>query len=80
MVLSRTLSGYAVTPTALSPNGDGKNDSATIAFNLSLPALAWLQVLRGDTELASLIAGEVPAGPQAAVWKAAPATASIGSG
>jgi hypothetical protein len=69
LVLSRTLSGYAVTPLALSPNGDGKNDSATIAFNLSLPALAWLQVLRGDVELASLIAGDVPAGPQAAVWE-----------
>ena len=69
VVLSRTLSGYAVTPTALSPNGDGKNDSATIAFNLSLPAMAWLQVLRGDAQLASLIAGEAPAGPQAAVWE-----------
>ena len=69
VVLSRTLSGYAVAPTALSPNGDGKNDSATIAFNLSLPAVAWLQVLRGDAQLASLIAGELPAGPQAAVWE-----------
>jgi hypothetical protein len=69
IVLSRTLSGFSVVPTALSPNGDGKNDSATIAFNLSTPALAWLQVLRGDTELGSLIAGDLPAGPQASVWE-----------
>ena len=69
IVLSRTLSGFSVVPTALSPNGDGKNDSAAIAFNVSVPALAWLQVLRGDTELGSLIAGGVPAGPQAAVWE-----------
>jgi N-acetylmuramoyl-L-alanine amidase/FlgD Ig-like domain len=69
IVLSRTLSGFSVAPTALSPNGDGKNDSATIAFNLSTPALAWLQVLRGDTELGSLIAGNLPAGPQASVWE-----------
>jgi hypothetical protein len=69
VVLSRTLSGFAVTPTALSPNGDGRNDSATISFALSVPALAWLQVLRGGTELASLISGNLPAGPQAAVWE-----------
>jgi hypothetical protein len=69
LVLSRTLSGYAVTPTALSPNGDGKNDSASISFALSAPALVWLQVLRGGTELTSLIVSELPAGPQAAVWE-----------
>ena len=69
VVLSRTLSGFAVTPTALSPNGDGRNDSASISFALSVPALAWLQVLRGGTELASLISGYLPAGPQAAVWE-----------
>jgi hypothetical protein len=69
VVLSRTLSSYAVAPTALSPNGDGVNDSASITFNLAVPALASLQVLRGGTELASLIAGELLAGPQAAVWE-----------
>jgi hypothetical protein len=69
VALSRTLSGYAVTPTALSPNGDGVNDSAFTSFNLAVPALASLQVLRGATVLASLIAGELPAGPQAAVWE-----------
>jgi N-acetylmuramoyl-L-alanine amidase len=69
VALSRTLSGYSVTPTALSPNGDGVNDSASISFNLAVPALASLQVLRGPTELASLLGGELPAGPQAAVWE-----------
>jgi hypothetical protein len=54
VLLSRTLSGYAVTPTALSPNADGRNDSAAISFNLSLPALAQLDLLRGTTLLASL--------------------------
>jgi N-acetylmuramoyl-L-alanine amidase/FlgD Ig-like domain len=68
IVLSRTLSGFTVTPSALSPNGDGKNDSASISFALSLPALAWLQVLRGATELGSLIAAQLPAGTQAAIW------------
>jgi N-acetylmuramoyl-L-alanine amidase len=68
VVLSRTLSGYTVTPTALSPNADGRNDSAAISFNLSLPALAQLDLLRGTTPLASLASGQLAAGPQAFAW------------
>jgi hypothetical protein len=70
VVLSRTLSGYTVTPTAVSPNGDGRNDSTAIAFSLSVPAFAQLDLLRGTTPtpLASLISGELPAGPQAIAW------------
>jgi len=68
LVVSRTLSGYAVTPLAISPNGDGKNDSAAISFNLAVPALARLDLLRGTTPLASLVSGELAAGPQAIAW------------
>jgi hypothetical protein len=68
VLLSRTLSGYTVTPTALSPNGDGRNDSAAITFNLALPALARLDVLRRTVPLASLVSGELPAGPQGFAW------------
>jgi hypothetical protein len=70
VVLSRTLSGYAVTPTAISPNGDGRNDSAAVSFNLSVPAFAQLDLLRGTipTPLASLVSGDLPAGPQAIAW------------
>jgi hypothetical protein len=68
VVLSRTLSGYAVIPLAISPNGDGKNDSAAISFNLALPALARLDIFRGTAPLASLVSSELPAGPQAFAW------------
>ena len=78
VVLSRTLSGYGDSDGVVAER-DGKNDSATIAFNLAART-GLARVLRGNAQLASLIAGEVPAGPQAAVWKAVPATASIGSG
>ena len=69
IVLSRTLSGYSVSPTAISPNGDGRNDSLSLSFSLSTPALVWLQVLRGATELGSLIAGNLPVGTHAAAWE-----------
>jgi len=70
VVLSRTLSAYAVTPTAISPNGDGRNDAAAISFNLFVPAFAQLDLLRGaiPTPLASLVSGDLSAGPQAIAW------------
>jgi len=68
VIVSRTLSGYAVTPLAISPNGDGKNDAAAISFNLAVPALARLDLLRGTTPLASLLSGPLAAGPQAFAW------------
>jgi N-acetylmuramoyl-L-alanine amidase len=70
VLISRTLAGYAVTPTALSPNGDGRNDSAAISFNLAVPALARLDVFRGaaTVPLASLVSGDLPAGSHAFGW------------
>ena len=68
VLVSRTLSGYMVVPTALSPNADGRNDSAALSFNLSVPALAQLDLLRGTTPLTSLVSGQLPAGPQAVAW------------
>jgi N-acetylmuramoyl-L-alanine amidase len=68
VVLSRTLSGFYVTPTALSPNGDGRNDAASVSFSLFFPAIARLQVLRGATQVVRPLFGPLPAGPQALTW------------
>jgi hypothetical protein len=70
VLLSRTLSGYVVTPTALSPNADGVNDSAAISFNLAATAFAQLDLFRGlsTTPLTSLVSGELPAGTHAFAW------------
>jgi hypothetical protein len=68
VVLSRTLSAFAVTPTALSPNGDGRNDTASVSFSLLLPALARLQVLRGTAQVVQPLNGPLPAGWQSLTW------------
>jgi N-acetylmuramoyl-L-alanine amidase/FlgD Ig-like domain len=70
IVLSRTLSGFLVTPTALSPNGDGRNDAASVSFSLLLPAVARLQVLRGATQVVRPYYGPLAAGPQSLTWPA----------
>ena len=68
IVLSRTLSGFLVTPTVLSPNGDGRNDTAAVSFSLLLPAFARLQVLRGATQVVRPLYGPLAAGPQSLTW------------
>jgi hypothetical protein len=66
--LSRTLSGFTVLPSAISPNGDGRFDSLTLAFGLSVPATAHLVVRRGTAELATIFDGSLPFGPQTFAW------------
>jgi N-acetylmuramoyl-L-alanine amidase/FlgD Ig-like domain len=68
IVLSRTLSGFLVAPTTLSPNGDGRNDTATVSFSLLQPAFARLQVLRGATQVVRPLFGPLAAGPQSLIW------------
>ncbi len=68
VVLSRTLSSFLVTPTALSPNGDGRNDAASVSFSLLLPAFARLQVLRGATQVVRPLFQPLAAGPQSLTW------------
>jgi hypothetical protein len=68
IVVSRTLSGYSASPLAISPNGDGRNDAAAITFNVGVPVLGRLDILRGTTPLSSLFAANLPAGPQAFAW------------
>jgi N-acetylmuramoyl-L-alanine amidase len=68
VVLSRTLWGFVVTPTTLSPNGDGRNDTASVSFSLLFPAFARLQVLRGTVQIVRPLYESLPAGPQSLTW------------
>jgi hypothetical protein len=68
VAISRTLAGLGVAPAAISPNGDGRLDTATISFRLSVPAAARVVVRQGVLELATVFDGSLPAGPQAFVW------------
>jgi hypothetical protein len=68
VVLSRTLSGFLVSPTLLSPTGDGRNDTASVSFALLLPAFVNLQVLRGSTQVVRPLYRPLSAGPQSFTW------------
>ncbi|HEX2495609.1 MAG TPA: N-acetylmuramoyl-L-alanine amidase [Gaiellaceae bacterium] len=68
VVLSRTLSGFAIQPAAISPNGDGRSDSLTATFNLSVPALAQLAIRRGTATVVPVLDSFLAAGPQLVQW------------
>jgi hypothetical protein len=68
VTVDRTLSGFALTPTLVSPNGDGVNDSTAVNFNLSqaLPVLLYVQQLGQGA--GTLFSGTLGPGPQSVVW------------
>ena len=69
VVLSRTLSGFAVNPTVLSPNGDGRNDAATVTFNLLVPAFGRLEAQESGKVVVRPLFRALLAGPQTVTWK-----------
>jgi hypothetical protein len=69
IVLSRTLSGFTVAPTVLSPNADGRKDNASISFALAVPAFASIQVLKGGRQVVRPLYRELQPGPQTLTWK-----------
>jgi hypothetical protein len=68
VAISRTLSAFGVLPSAISPNGDGRLDSLTLSFKLSVAATAHLVVRSGAAEVATIFDGPLPVGPQAFAW------------
>jgi hypothetical protein len=78
LVLSRTLSGFAVDSAAISPNGDGRLDTLAASFRLSVPATARLVVRRGTAEVAMIFEGPLPAGSHTFPWGAAVADGNHG--
>ncbi len=68
VVLSRTLSGFGILPTAISPNGDGRADSLAASFSLGTPALANLSVRRGTAGVVSVFDSLLPIGLHTITW------------
>ena len=68
VIVDRTLIGLSVEPRVLSPNGDGRLDTARFAFQLNGPAQVSLVVRRGTRTLGQVFAGQLEAGPQSIEW------------
>jgi hypothetical protein len=75
VLVSRTLLGFSVDTPLVSPNGDGRNDTATFAVSLAAAADVTLTLDAGTTQI-PIFAGNLPPGDQKVPWSG---TATDGS-
>jgi hypothetical protein len=67
-VVDRTLTGLTALPTALSPNGDGVNDTTNFSFSLARSVPLQVAVMSEGVVAASLFTGQAGPGPQTMTW------------
>ncbi len=80
--ISPAISGYAVSPRRISPNGDGTAESTAVTFSLAAAASdARLDVINGGgTVVASQALGPLAPGTQAVSWDGRAAGAPVADG
>jgi len=68
LVVDRTLTGLVASTPAISPNGDGVNDTLSLSFTLAQPVPLRLEVKKGAAVVASVYSAVPAAGPQTLTW------------
>lgn len=76
VLVSRTLLGFAVDPPLVSPNGDGRLDTATFAISLAAAADVTLTLDAGANHV-SIFSGNLPQGDQELPWSGIAADGSV---
>jgi hypothetical protein len=66
--VDRALGRVRASPGAISPNGDGRLDEATLRFDLATAAATRVEIWRAGRLLATLLRETLPAGPARLVW------------
>jgi hypothetical protein len=68
LAVDRTLARFRVGPRAISPNGDGRADFASLVFDLLGPAQVRVELLRAGRSVATVLRGPLQTGRQHATW------------
>jgi N-acetylmuramoyl-L-alanine amidase-like protein len=68
VTVDRTVSGLVLSPRAVSPNGDGRNDVATVTFALARPATVHAELRRGSRTVTTLLDASEQPGAQSLAW------------
>ena len=68
IVVDRTIAGLLANPSAISPNGDGLNDTTSLSFVLAQPVSVRLDVVQSGIVVGSPFQGQLPAGPNTLTW------------
>jgi hypothetical protein len=77
VLVSRTLTSFALSPAVFSPNGDGRRDVVRFQVEVAAPAAAQLRILRGAAPVAVPFAATLPAGVTAVPWDGRGATGVV---
>jgi N-acetylmuramoyl-L-alanine amidase len=80
VVVDRTVAGWAVTPKAFSPNGDGRRDTVTLAYSLAQPASVRIEVKTRAKVVVPVFAGTPAPGPQSLTWDGTGPTGRVPDG
>ena len=80
VIVDRTLGFLTAQPPVFSPNGDGKLDTITFAFDLGAPATVTVSVAQYGRVVATVYAGVLQPGPQQFVWNGQVASGVVPDG
>jgi hypothetical protein len=80
VTVDRTVSRLGLSPRAISPNGDGRNDSATLTFSLARPATVHVDLRQSSRTITTLLAAAEQPGPQTLAWNGAAAEQRVADG
>jgi N-acetylmuramoyl-L-alanine amidase len=69
IVIDRTLAAVKAVATAVSPNGDGRNEELTVTFVLADAVPTKLRIVRGARTVATPFDGPLAAGTQRLTWR-----------
>jgi N-acetylmuramoyl-L-alanine amidase len=68
VTVDRTVSGLVLSPAAISPNGDGRNDAATLSFTLARGATVRVDLRQSSRTITTLLDGTEQLGAQSLAW------------
>lgn len=80
VTVDRTIGVTAVQPVYLSPNGDGRQDTAPVTFELRRPAAVKVAVLKSGKSVLTASLGSLPTGVHTFEWKGTDAAGKLVSG
>jgi N-acetylmuramoyl-L-alanine amidase-like protein len=80
VTVDRTVSGLVLTPSAVSPNGDGRNDTATLSFALARDATVRVDLRQSGRTIVTLLGGTEPPGAQSVAWNGTVAQQRVSDG
>src|SRR5579864_1644632 len=68
VTVDRSLTGFALAPAVISPNGDGVADSAAFNFTLSRPLSVQLRLEQAGVVVGTVFSGPLGPGVQSVAW------------